>query len=74
MKVPEGHKRVTVPVDDGIDKIKDFIQQQTGVEMTYVQIFNHLIHFYRTHAAEPRTKWAPIFHDVTRTNRPNPSN
>jgi hypothetical protein len=61
MKVPAGHKRVTVPVDQGIDKIKDFIQQQTGVEMTYVQIFNHLIHFYMKHAAEPRTKWAPIF-------------
>jgi hypothetical protein len=61
MKVPEGHKRVTVPVDQGIDKIKDFIQEQTGVEMTYVQIFNHLIHFYMKHAAEPRTKWAPIF-------------
>jgi hypothetical protein len=61
MKVPEGHKRVTVPVDQGIDKIKAFIQEQTGVEMTYVQIFNHLIHFYMKHAAEPRTKWAPIF-------------
>jgi len=61
MKVPEGHKRVTVPVDQGIDKIKVFIQEQTGVEMTYVQIFNHLIHFYMKHAAEPRTKWAPIF-------------
>ena len=61
MKVREGHKRVTVPVDQGIDKIKEFIQEQTGVEMTYVQIFNHLIHFYMKHAAEPRTKWAPIF-------------
>ena len=61
MKVPEGHKRVTVPVDGGIDKIKDFIQEQTGVEMTYVQFFNHLIHFYMKDAAEPRTKWAPIF-------------
>jgi hypothetical protein len=61
MKVPEGHKRVTVPVDQGIDKIKEFIQEQTGVEMTYVQIFNHLIHFYMKHAAEPRTKWALIF-------------
>jgi hypothetical protein len=40
------------------------------VEMTYVQIFNHLIHFYMTHAAEPRTKWAPIFkQDEPRANR-----
>jgi hypothetical protein len=54
-------KRITIVVNEDIDKIKDFIQQQTGVEMTYVQIFNHLIHFYIQHAAEPRTKWAPIF-------------
>ena len=69
MKVPEGHKRVTVPVDGNIDEIRSFIQQQTGVEMTYTQIFNHLIHFYRTHAAEPRTKWAPIFHDVNKVKQ-----
>jgi hypothetical protein len=38
--------------------------------MTYVQIFNHLIHFYIQHAAEPRTKWAPIFkQDEPRANR-----
>jgi hypothetical protein len=29
--------------------------------MTYVQLFDHLIHFYVQHAAEPRTKWAPLF-------------
>ena len=61
MKVPEGHKRVTLPVDENIDRIREFIKEQTGVEMTYVQLFNHLIHFYMKHAAEPRTKWAPIF-------------
>jgi hypothetical protein len=66
------HKRITIPVDSEIDNIKDFIKEQTGVEMTYVQIFNHLIHFYIAHAAEPRTKWAPIFkQDEPRTNRPN---
>jgi hypothetical protein len=65
-------KRITIPVDSEIDNIKDFIRAQTGVEMTYVQVFNHLIHFYIKHAAEPRTKWAPIFkQDDTRTNRPN---
>ena len=61
MKVPEGHKRITIPVDENIDRIREFIKAQTGVEMTYVQLFNHLIHFYMKHAAEPRTKWAPIF-------------
>jgi len=61
VKVPEGHKRITIPVDENIDRIREFIKAQTGVEMTYVQLFNHLIHFYMKHAAEPRTKWAPIF-------------
>ena len=54
-------KRITIVVNDDIDKIRDFIAQQTGVQMTYVQVFDHLIHFYIQHAAEPRTKWAPVF-------------
>ena len=54
-------KRITIVVNEDIDKIRDFIRAQTGVEMTYVQVFDHLIHFYCQHAAEPRTKWAPIF-------------
>ena len=54
-------KRITIVVNQDIDKIRDFIAQQTGVQMTYVQVFDHLIHFYTQHAAEPRTKWTPIF-------------
>lgn len=54
-------KRITIAVNDDIDKIRDFIAEQTGVQMTYVQVFDHLIHFYIQHAAEPRTKWAPVF-------------
>jgi hypothetical protein len=54
-------KRITIEVNQDIDKIRDFIQQRTGVRMTYVQLFDHLIHFYVQHAAEPRTKWAPLF-------------
>ena len=54
-------KRITIFVNDDIDKIRDFIVEQTGVKMTYVQVFDHLIHFYTQHAAEPRTKWAPVF-------------
>lgn len=53
-------KRITIEVDDNIDRIRDFIHQQTGVRMTYVQVFDHLIHFYVKHANEPRTQWAPI--------------
>jgi len=53
-------KRITVFVDPNIDKIRDFIYDQTGVKMTYVQVFDHLIHFYIKHANEPRTRWSPI--------------
>ena len=54
-------KRITISVDANVDKIRDVIESQTGVKMSYVQTFDHLIHFYIKHAAEPRTKWAPIF-------------
>ena len=54
-------KRITVEIDQDIDRIREFINTQTGVRMTYVQLFNHLIHFYVKHANEPRTKWAPLF-------------
>lgn len=54
-------KRITVEIDQDIDRIREFINTQTGVRMTYVQLFNHLIHFYIKHANEPRTKWTPIF-------------
>jgi hypothetical protein len=54
-------KRLSINVDESIDDIRAFIQKQTGVRMTYVQVFDHLIDFYVKHANEPRTKWAPIF-------------
>lgn len=53
-------KRITVPISRSIDDIRDFIASQTGVQMTYSQVINHLIHFYIKHANEPRTKWAPM--------------
>ena len=54
-------KRITIAVDDDIDRIRNFITEQTGVRMTYIQVFDHLIHFYVKHANEPATKWAPVF-------------
>jgi len=54
------NKRITVPVDQAIDIIKDRLKADTGIEMTYVQVFNFLIHFYLKHANEPRTKWQAV--------------
>lgn len=53
-------KRITIPISKSIDEIRGFVAEQTGVEMTYTQVINYLIHFYVKHANEPRTKWAPI--------------
>ena len=56
-------KRITISVDSNIYGIRKFIEGQTGVKITYVQVFDHLIHFYIKHANEPRTKWSPIFRE-----------
>lgn len=53
-------KRVTIPVDQAVDIIKDKIKKDTGIEMSYTQIFNFLIHFYIKHANEPRTQWRSL--------------
>ena len=53
-------KRVTIPVSNTIDVIRDRLAQDTGITMSYAQIFNFLIHFYVTHANEPKTKWESL--------------
>lgn len=53
-------KRITISVNEDIDKIREKIRQDTGITMTYVQIFNFLIAFYKRHANEPRTQWKSV--------------
>ena len=48
-------KRVTLNVPVEIDRIKDRLQEDTGVKMTYVQVFGFLVHFYLQRANEPKT-------------------
>ena len=50
-------KRITIDVVEDIDKIRDKIEEETGVCMTYVQTFDFLIHFYMRHCNEPKTRW-----------------
>ena len=50
-------KRITISVHSDIDKIRAALRENTGIDMSYVQIINYLIHFYNQHAAEPRTQW-----------------
>ena len=51
-------KRITITVSSDIDVIRNKIQEDTGVVMTYVQTFDYLIHFYMQKANEPKTRWA----------------
>ena len=54
------NKRVTIPVSQDIDKIRDRLAADTGIVMSYSQIFNFLIHFYVERASEPKSKWKSL--------------
>lgn len=53
-------KRVTIPVSKDVDLIRDRLAQDTGIKMSYSQIFNFLIHFYVERANEPKSKWKSL--------------
>ena len=53
-------KRITIPVSKDIDLIRDRLLQDTGIDMTYTQLFNFLIHFYVQRANEPKSKWKAL--------------
>lgn len=53
-------KRVTIPVSKDIDLIRERIKRDTGIDMSYAQIFNFLIHFYVERASEPKSKWRSL--------------
>ena len=53
-------KRITIPVTKDIDLIRDRLKSDTGITMSYTQIFNFLIHFYVERANEPKSKWKSL--------------
>ena len=53
-------KRITVNVNQDVDLIRETLAQNTGIKMSYIQIFNYLIHFYIKHCNEPRTRWTEL--------------
>ena len=53
-------KRVTVPISKDIDLIRNRLEADTGITMSYTQIFNFLIHFYVTKANEPKSQWKSL--------------
>lgn len=53
-------KRITLPVSESIDDIRDQLAKDTGIRMTYSQILNYLVHFYLSRTQQPsapRTQW-----------------
>lgn len=50
-------KRITIPVSTDIDLIRKRLAADTGILMTYTQVFNFLVHFYMQRANEPKTQW-----------------
>ena len=53
-------KRITLPVSKTVDEIRERLKTDTGINMSYVQIFNFLIHFYMERANEPKSKWRSL--------------
>ena len=50
-------KRITIFVDEHIDVIRAHIEKSLGVKMTYVQLFDYLIHYYKKNSTIPATVW-----------------
>lgn len=50
-------KRITVSVTDRIDAVRKHLQEEHGIEYTYVQLLDFLIHFYYKRAVPPKTEW-----------------
>lgn len=53
-------KRITIPISEKFEEIKTEIEAELGIEMTYQQIINILIHFYSSRTSQPKTQWRPI--------------
>ena len=50
-------KRVTIAVNSDIDIIRDKLLEDTGMKMSYIQVFNYLIHYYKKNSTLPKTVW-----------------
>jgi hypothetical protein len=58
--MPDKTKRITIPVNTDIDLIRERLAADTGIMMTYSQVFNFLVHFYVERANEPKSKWKSL--------------
>lgn len=49
-------KRITIPINGNLDSIRKQLFDELGVDMSYAQIVDFLIKFYRSHQ-KPKTEW-----------------
>ena len=49
-------KRITVPISGNVDAVKKDIEDKLGVELSYPQVINYLISYYRK-SLKPVTVW-----------------
>ena len=50
-------KRITIPINGNLDAIRAQVKDELGVDMSYHQLVDFLIKFYRKHN-KPATSWA----------------
>jgi hypothetical protein len=52
-------KRITIPITGNLDNIKIKIKEDQGIDMSYAQTVDFLIHFYKKHSGmtNPITQW-----------------
>lgn len=53
-------KRITIPITNDLEAIRKQIQEDMGIDLTYSQTINLLIHFYSSKKIQPLTQWRPI--------------
>lgn len=49
-------KRITIPIDGNLDAIRTQLREELGVDLSYHQLVDYLIKFYRKNAG-PKSIW-----------------
>ena len=50
-------KRITLTISGNIEAIKRQLQEEHGIDYSYVQLVDYLINYYRKHSQQPKTEW-----------------
>ena len=53
-------KRITLPITQNLNDVREQIKSDMGIELTYTQLIDFLIHFYLNKSGQPKTQWRPM--------------